>query len=152
MATNKVAAAYGRREPRDIVDLITAHDRVLALGAAIWASAGRALGLTPEGIVNEIRRTSRYTEKDFRKVESDPPVDPAATMIRLRALLEQAEEFVMRMPTDKVGLLFLEGTKVVQPDPDHLDKYQTHAGQRRGHWPSSPEISAAMFEKALSRL
>jgi hypothetical protein len=24
--------------------------------------------------------------------------------------------------------------------------YQTHAGQRLGHWPSSPEIAAAMFE------
>ena len=151
LATNKVAAAYGRQEPRDIVDLITAHDRILPLGATIWGSAGKALGLTPEGIVNEIRRTSRYTEKDFRKVESEPPLDPAATMIRLRALLEEAEAFVLRMPTDKVGLLFLEGTKVVQPDPDHLDKYQTHAGQRLGHWPSSPEISAAMFEKALSR-
>ena len=152
LATNKVAAAYGRREPRDIVDLLTAHDRIVPLGAAIWASAGKALGFTPEGIINEIRRLARYRAEDFESLPSDPPVDPAATMIRLRALLEQAEEFVLRMPTDKVGLLFLEGTNVVQPDPDHLDKYQTHAGQRRGHWPSSPEISAAMFEKALSRI
>lgn len=36
---------------------------------------------------------------------------------------------------------------VAQPDPDRLDAYQTHAGQRRGHWPSSPEIAAAMFER-----
>ncbi len=35
----------------------------------------------------------------------------------------------------------------MQPDPTRLDSYQTHAGQRRGHWPSSPEISAAMFER-----
>jgi hypothetical protein len=25
--------------------------------------------------------------------------------------------------------------------------YQTHAGQRRGQWPTSPGISAAMFER-----
>jgi hypothetical protein len=41
---------------------------------------------------------------------------------------------------------FLKDGQVVQPDPDHLEAYQTHAGQRRGQWPSSPEITAAMFE------
>jgi len=35
----------------------------------------------------------------------------------------------------------------VQPDPDRLDEYETHAGQRRGQWPSNPEIAAAMFER-----
>jgi uncharacterized short protein YbdD (DUF466 family) len=28
-----------------------------------------------------------------------------------------------------------------------LPDYQTHAGQRRGQWPGSPEITAAMFER-----
>ena len=27
LATNKVVAADGRREPRDVVDLVTVHDR-----------------------------------------------------------------------------------------------------------------------------
>jgi hypothetical protein len=147
LATNKVSAAYGRREPRDIVDLITIHERILPLGAAIWASVGKALGFTPEGIINEIRRTARYTEADFRRVASDPPLDPAATMNRLRELLTEAEGFVTRMPTDNAGLLFLKEGRVVQPDPDRLDEYQTHAGQRRGHWPGSAEISAAMVER-----
>ena len=61
--------------------------------------------------------------------------------------LDQAEAFVARMPTDKLGLLFLEAGEVVQSDPDRADAYQTHAGQRRGQWPSSPEISAAMFAR-----
>ena len=30
---------------------------------------------------------------------------------------------------------------------DREDDYPTHAGQRRGHWPSSPEIAAVMFER-----
>lgn len=147
IATNKIAAAYGRREPRDVVDLLTIHDRILPLGAVVWAAAGKALGFTPEGIINEIRRMARYTEADFRRVASDPPVDPAATMRRLRDVLEEAEAFVTRMPTDKVGLLFLKEGQVVQPDPDRLDSYQTHAGQRRGQWPSSAEITAAMLER-----
>src|SRR5262249_55195642 len=40
LATNKVAAAYGRREPRDVVDLLTIHERILPLGAVVWASVG----------------------------------------------------------------------------------------------------------------
>jgi len=150
LATNKVAAAFGRREPRDAVDLITLHERILPLGAAIWASVGKSLGFTPEGVVNWIRRTARYSAEELRRLASDPPVDPDVVMTRLRELLDEAEVFVARMPTDKAGLLFLENGKVVQPDPDHLDRYETHAGQRRGHWPGSAEISSAMLERAGS--
>jgi hypothetical protein len=147
LAANKAMAAAGRREPRDLVDLLTIHDRILPLGALVWAAVDKSPGFTPEGLINEIRRLGRYTEADFRRVASDPPVDPAATMTRLRQVLEEAEAFAERMPTEKAGLLFLEMGKVVQPDPDHLDIYQTHAGQRRGQWPSSPEIAAAMLKR-----
>ena len=148
IATNKVAAAYGRREPRDVVDLLTIHDQILPVGAVVWASAGKALGFTPEGIINEIRRVARYTEADFRRLASDPPLDPGAAMTRLREVLRDAEAFVTRMPTDKVGLLFLQGSRIVQPDPDRLEDYATHAGQQRGHWPGNVEITSAMFERA----
>jgi hypothetical protein len=149
LATNKVGAAYGRREPRDLVDLLTIHERIVPLGAAIWAAAGKAIGFTPEGIINEIRRLARYTAADFRRIASEPPVDPVATMTQIREALDAAESFVSRMPTDKVGLLFLDGTHVVQPDPDQLGRYLVHAGRRRGQWPSSPDITAAMFERAM---
>ena len=147
LATNKVMAAAGRREPRDVVDLLWIHDRILPLGAVVWAAVGKALGFTPEGLINEVRRLSRYTEADFRRVASDPPVDPAATMTRMREVLDEADAFVARMPTEKAGLLFLQAGNVVQPEPDRLDTYQTHVGRRRGQWPSSPEIAAAMMER-----
>jgi hypothetical protein len=147
LATNKVMSAAGRREPRDVVDLVLIHKQVLPLGAVVWAAVGKSLGFTPEGLINEIRRLARYTEADFRRVASDPPVDPADIMRRFRQALDEAEAFVLRMPTEKVGLLFLKDGKVVQPDPDHLEEYVTHAGKRRGHWPSSPEIAAAMLER-----
>jgi hypothetical protein len=118
----------------------------LPLGAVVWAAVGKSLGFTPEGLTNEVRR-ARYTDADFRRLASDPPVDPSATMTRLRQALDEAAAFVARMPTEKAGLLFLEAGAVVRPDPDRLDSYQTHSGRRRGHWPSSPEITAAMFER-----
>ncbi len=147
LATNKVMAAAGRREPRDVVDLVMIHEQVLPLGAVVWAAVGKSLGFTPEGLINEIRRLARYTEADFRRIASDPPVDPVLIMTRLRQALDDAEAFVMRMPTEKVGLLFLKDGKVVQPDPHRLEEYVTHGGKRRGHWPGSSEIAAAMLER-----
>jgi hypothetical protein len=66
-------------------------------------------------------------------------------MTRLRAARDEAEAFVTRMPTDQLGLLFLKEGHVVQPDPEHLEIYQTHAGRRRGHWPSSAAITSEML-------
>lgn len=146
LATNKVAAAYGRREPRDVVDLLTIHDRILPLGAAIWASAGKAVGFTPEGIVNEIRRVARYTDADYRRIASDPPVDPNQTARRFLSVMDEAQAFISAMPTGQVGLLFLQEGNAVQPDPTRLDEYQTHLGRRRGQWPGSTEIAGAMLE------
>lgn len=149
LATNKCAASFGRREPRDIVDLLLIHERILPAGAVIWATVDKSPGFTPEGVINEIRRTARYTEADFRRVASDTPIDAAATMTRLHEVMIEAEAFVSKMPTDKAGLLFLKDGRVVQPDPERLDEYETHAGRRRGQWPSSFEIESAMFERYL---
>ncbi len=147
LATNKIMAAAGRREPRDIVDLVTIHRDVLPLGAVAWAAVEKSLGFTPEGLINEVRRLARYTAEDFERVAAAPPVDPAETMRALRQALEEADDFVRRMPSAKVGSIFLAGGQPVQPDPDRLDDYTSHRGARRGHWPSSPDIGSAMLER-----
>jgi hypothetical protein len=147
LATNKVMAAAGRREVRDLVDVVTIHDSILSLGAVIWAAVEKAPGFTPEGLIAEIRRNSHYPAAEWRALVSSEPLDPQAITEQLRAALDEAEGFVTRMPTDKMGLLFLKGGRVVLPDPTHLENYQTHAGQRRGHWPGSSEITAAMLER-----
>ena len=146
MATNKAHAAVGRRELRDIVDLVSIHQSILQIGAVIWAAVDKMPGFTPEGMISEIRRNSRYSKLDWEDLKAEQPLDPVAIYSTLRVALDEAQEFILRMPTEKVGLLFLQDGKVVQPDPDHLDQYQTHAGQRRGHWPSNAEIETAMLE------
>lgn len=146
LATNKVMAAAGRREVRDLVDLLTIHETILSLSAVIWAAVEKSPGFTPEGLINEIRRNANYPAADWRALSTSKPLDPKAITTRLRSALDAAEAFASRMPTDKMGLLFLKNAEVVQPDPGHLPEYQTHAGQRRGHWPTSPEITAAMLE------
>lgn len=102
---------------------------------------------TPEGLLAEIRRNSNYPAAEWRALVTDEPLDPRQIMTRLRAALDEAEQFVSKMPTEKMGMLFLKGGLIVQPDPAHLDYYQTHMGQRRGQWPSNPEIRAAMLER-----
>lgn len=146
-AINKAMAAAGRREVRDIVDLVAAHETILPLGAIVWAAVEKSPGFTPEGLIAEIRRNSRFSTADWKALATAEPIDPAAILSRLRAALDEAESFVARMPTEKAGLLFLENGRVVQPDPDHLDRYETHAGQRQGHWPASAEIASAMLER-----
>lgn len=146
LAVNKVMAAASRREPRDIVDVLTVHERVLPLGALVWAAVETAPGFTPEGLIAEIRRNARYPAEELRQLASDQPIDPAAVMARLRAAMGEADAFVAAMPSDKAGLLFLRAGQPVQPDPNMLDAYTTHSACRRGHWPSSPEITAAMLE------
>jgi hypothetical protein len=148
LATNKVMAAAGRREVRDLVDLVTIHDTILPLGAVVWAAAEKSPGFTPEGLIAEIRRNAHYPASEWNALHTSHPLDPKAITTRLRAALDEAEAFVSRMPTDAVGLLFLRGSEVVQPDPDRLQEYHTHAGRRRGQWPSNAEITAAMFERA----
>jgi hypothetical protein len=145
LAVNKVMAAASRREPRDIVDLLTLHDRVLSVGALVWAATNIAPGYTPEGLIAEIRRNARYPDEEYRQLAADPSIDPASIMRRLRAALDEAEQFVGKMPTAKVGLLFLAAGMPVQPDPSKLDSYTTHTPQRRGHWPTSPQISSEML-------
>ncbi|MEO8596112.1 MAG: hypothetical protein ABI759_22525 [Candidatus Solibacter sp.] len=146
LATNKAMAAAGRREVRDLVDLVTVHQSILPLGAVIWAAVEKSPGFTPEGLIAEIRRNANYPPADWRALATSDPIDPKAITSQLRSALDQAEKFAAAMPTEKMGLLFLDGAQVVQPDPARLSDYLVHAGQRRGQWPGSPEIAAAMLE------
>ena len=148
LAANKIMAAAGRRELRDLVDAVTIHDTILPLGAVIWAAVQKSPGFSPEALIAEIRRNANYPIAEWKALIMREPIDPGDISTRLREALAEAEAFVARMPTEKAGLLFLKGDQVVQPDPGKLDDYQTHAGQRRGHWPASSEITAAMFEIA----
>ena len=147
LATNKALAAAGRREPRDVLDLLYIHDRHLPLGAVIWAAVAKDPGYAPESLIAEIRRNARYQADDYADLDLVEPVDAAAVSRRLHGVLEEAERFVRAMPAGKEGLLFLNGDAPVQPDPGLLTACIEHAGRRRGHWPSSSEIGSAMLDQ-----
>lgn len=147
LATNKASAAADRREPRDIVDLVTIHESILPLGAVICAAVGRFPGQSPEEMLAEITRHSRFTAEEFRVLATERPIDVPGLHRRIRSMIEDAGHFISRVPSDAVGVVFLDGDNPVQPDVETLDKYQRHAGAPGGVWPSSSEIASAMLER-----
>ncbi len=146
LATNKASAAADRREPRDIVDLVTIHESILPLGAAISAAVGRFPGQSPEEMLADITRHSRFTAEEFRVLATERPIDVPELHRRIRSMLASAEHFISHIPSDAVGVIFLEQEKAVQPHLEILDKYQRHTGSPGGVWPSSSQISSAMLE------
>jgi hypothetical protein len=152
LATNKALAAAGRREPRDVLDLLQIHARLLPLGAVIWAAVGKDEGYSPESLIEEICRNARYRADDFADLRLSPGTDVASASQRLRVALREAEAFVRAMPAGREGMLFLREGRPVQPDPKRLDDVLAHPGQRRGHWPGSPEIGSAMLLDGLGEV
>jgi hypothetical protein len=147
IATNKAFAAAGRREPRDILDLLLIHERVLPLGAVASAAVAKEPGFTPEGLIAEIRRNGRYQQADCDRLRTETSVDAGSVSRALRAALTEADAFVRAMPAGKEGLLFIQDGRPVQPDPKKLNDPVAHGGQRRGHWPGSAEISSTMLQQ-----
>jgi hypothetical protein len=147
LATNKASAAADRRVPRDIVDLVTIHERILPLGAVITAAVGRFPGMTPEEMLSDIRRHSTFSADEFQALAMEKPIDIRKTHRQIKAMLDDAEAFIAQLPSDAVGFLFLEENKPVQPDLVALEHYTRHPGAKRGHWPFSSEIGTAMLER-----
>jgi hypothetical protein len=147
LATNKALAAAGRREPRDILDLLHIHDTLCPLSAVIWAAVGKDPGFTAESLIAEIRRNARYLQDDFADLETVMPVDAGDVSRRFKAALVEAERFARAMPCEFAGTAFLEGGRPVEPATTRLSDYAEHRPQRRGHWPSSPDIGGAMLRR-----
>ncbi len=147
LATNKAAAAADRREPRDIIDLVTIHETILPLGAVVCAAVGKFPGETPEEMLAEITRHSRFTADEFQALATEGPVDVPLLHRRIRSMIEDAERFIATLPCDAVGVIFMDGDEAVQPDVNALDRYRRNPGAPRGYWPSSPEIARAMLER-----
>jgi len=98
-------------------------------------------------MLSEITRHSRFTVEEFRALATDVPIDIPGLHGRIRAMLEQTQQFIHAVPSDAVGFVFLQAGVPVQPDLSALANYQRHAGASGGVWPTSPEITAAMLER-----
>jgi hypothetical protein len=130
-----------------VVDLLWIDDRILPLGAVVWAAVGKSLGFTPEGLINEVRRLARYIEADFRRVASDPPVDPAATITCMLEVLDEADAFVARMPTERSDCCFCKRTKWCSPSRTGWTCIRPMPASVAAIGRAGRKIAAAMMER-----
>jgi len=106
LAINKVLALAGRDEPRDFVDILFVHDRVLPLGALCWAAVGKDPGLTPLSLLELLKRRGRYRPEEFERLQLVVRFDlPAAKQVWLGAL-DGAEAFLRSRPPEEAGCLY----------------------------------------------
>ncbi len=132
LAANKASAAADLRAPRDIVDLVTIHETILPLGAVVAAACGRFVGATPEEMPAEITRRSRFTAQEFAALATERPIDASDLHRRIRGMIEGAESFIAKLPSEAVGVVFMDGETPVQPDLNALGKYRRRPGAPSG--------------------
>lgn len=142
LATNKALAAANRSVPRDAVDLVTVHETMFPLGAVVIGAVGKDEGFSPELLLNFIARFARWRDKDFENLEFTTPVSAADISRRLKFALADAQDYVARVPSEACGFVYLDGDRIVQPDPDRLSDYERRPASVGGVWPVVPGMLA----------
>lgn len=108
LAINKILALAGRDEPRDFVDTLFVHRRVLPLAGMCWAAAGKDPGLSPLSLLELLKRRGRYRPEDFTRLHLVEPFDLATEKTHWLAALTDAEVFARRRSPDEAGCLYYE--------------------------------------------
>lgn len=111
LAVNKVLAVAGRDEPRDFVDILFVHRRVLPLAALCWAAVGKDPGFTPLSLLELLKRRGRYRPEDFARLNLTEPFDLVAAKQTWLEALAEAESFARARPPDEIGCLYYATTK-----------------------------------------
>jgi hypothetical protein len=120
LAINKALALAGRDEPRDFVDILFVHERVLPLAGLVWAAAGKDPGFTPLSLLELLKRRGRYHPEDFARLHLAEPFDLVASKQTWLAALAKAEAFARERPAAELGCLYysLPENRFVVPAPD----------------------------------
>lgn len=126
LAINKVLALAGRDEPRDYLDIVYIHERILSLGALCWAAVGKDPGFTPLSLLELLKRRGRHNPAELARLHLAAPVDLVATKTLWLTALEEAEVFVRARPEAELGCLYYSAaTKgFVMPLPE--SDYASH--------------------------
>jgi hypothetical protein len=139
LATNKVLALAGRSEIRDFLDILQLDQDYLSLGAIMWAACGKDAGFTPELLLDQTNRHSRYQESDLKGENLARPVDLRELKRQWLAARERAERLFAQLPSEELGCLYLDQeNQPVTPDPSSPDfaRLTRHKGSIRGAWPT----------------
>jgi hypothetical protein len=95
LAINKLIALAGRREPRDLVDILYADEHILPFPALVWAVVEKSPGLNPASYLEQFRRRT-LTPEDAAFLRMTGAYDIAAASARFRSLVAAADAFISR--------------------------------------------------------
>jgi len=140
LAANKVLALVGRLEPRDWVDVLACDEKLQPLGYLAWAACGKDPGFSPAALLQEARRSSRYTQSELNALDFEGGTPDAAELSRRwHAALQTATEICARLPAAEVGkcVLIAAGALCCLPPAGLKDttSLQFHDGKIGGAWP-----------------
>ncbi len=137
-AVNKVLALISRSEIRDYMDVLHLQKTTLSLGALCWAAAGKDPGWTPELILNEAVRTTRFTQADLDTVLLAQAVTLPQLKQQWLAAVGSARELFQKLPPKDMGCLYLDAKgQPFTPKPAAPDfaRVHRHFGSLKGAWP-----------------
>lgn len=135
LAVNKVLALAGRDEPRDVLDAVHLHRRVLALGALCWGACGKDPGFTPLSLLELLRRRGRVREEDLARLDLAAPIDLRALKQDWLEALDSVEGFVASRPPGEIGCLYYSVSRRGFVDPREAGDSVPHFGRPGGVLP-----------------
>jgi len=135
LAVNKVLALAGRDEPRDVLDTLHLHRRVLVLGALCWAACGKDPGFTPLSLLELLRRRGRVRTEDLARLDLAEPIDLHTTKRAWLEALDSVESFVASRPPKEIGCLYYSATQKDFVDPREVPDVVPHFGRPGGVLP-----------------
>ncbi|MDH3524850.1 MAG: hypothetical protein OES32_14800 [Acidobacteriota bacterium] len=135
LAVNKVLALAGRDEPRDVVDTLEFHRRLLGLGALCWAACGKDPGYSPLSLLELLRRRGRVRAEDLARLALARPIDLQAMKRAWLEALDSVEPFVASRQPEEVGCLYYSSARRAFVDPGEAADAVPHFGRPGGVLP-----------------
>ena len=135
LSVNKVLALAGRDEPRDVLDALHLHERVLGLGPLCWAACGKDPGFTPLSLLELLRRRGRIRAEDLARLDLVVPVDLPQIKQRWLEALDTVEPFAASRSPDEIGCLYYSPSGRGFVDPRHASDAVVHFGRPGGVLP-----------------
>ena len=127
LAINKVLALIGRDEPREFIDVVYLHQRVLPLGSLAWAASGKDAGLNPN-MVLELLGRRRIRGDDLSRLDLVKPLDAMEQESIYRDALDQGKNWVEQRPPHEAGCLYRKTNSGLFFAPSGDESYEIHRG------------------------
>lgn len=151
LAVNKVLALGGRDEPRDWLDVLYLDEKVLSLGAMVWAAVGKDPGMNPEMLLGLLSRKGKIQQRDLDRLLLTPNV-PVLDALHQQwsSCLESARRFIRARPPTESGRLYADPKTGRFFAPEEGDVYELREPQRGGILPRIRELENDVLRESLA--